>query len=45
MNTGSDGWVPTTQLRFMVRAAGKKMPERRVLQQWWAPDVPAYMRN
>jgi hypothetical protein len=45
---------PTARLRWVERApAGggvvideaKYLESLRVLQQWWAPAVPAYMRN
>jgi hypothetical protein len=41
----SDGKLaPTAKLRFLDRASGATMREV-VLQQWWAPDVPSYMRD
>lgn len=41
--------APTTRLRFERRAVND-IPElpahvRFVLQQWWAPNVPGYMRS
>ena len=45
-------YAPTSKLRFIERrppddpvdgpAGG---PARKILQQWWAPDMPAYMRG
>jgi len=40
--------VPTAKLRFVSRAVppdtdGGTASIARILQQWWAPDVPAYM--
>jgi hypothetical protein len=36
----SEGYVATERLRWVKRGKG-----RVVLEQWWAPDVPAYMRS
>lgn len=40
-------WKPTARLRFVARAVptreGTAMLSVRILQQWFAPDVPAYM--
>jgi hypothetical protein len=35
--------APTPKLRFVVRPVGPTM--QSVLQQWWAHDVPEYMRE
>jgi hypothetical protein len=35
-------WKPTARLRWEERRQGDAIPYR-VLQVWWAPDVPAYM--
>jgi hypothetical protein len=49
--TAADNLAPTARLRFVLRtpldAAAcslNAMPER-ILQQWWAEDVPGYMRR
>jgi hypothetical protein len=38
---------PTARLRWVEHAMGPSFTGTppRVLQQWWAPAVPAYMRN
>jgi hypothetical protein len=43
---------PTANLRFVDRVVPidsvdgpASPPVRRILQQWWAEDMPAYMRN
>jgi hypothetical protein len=39
---------PTARLRWVERPAGSALDDNatmQVLQQWWAPAVPAYMRN
>ena len=53
----SDTWVPTAKLRFVERGGdmvqGVTIPAgatsswvpRRILQQWYAEDVPGYMRS
>ncbi len=35
--------VPTESLRFIDDVRGMQM--QRVLQQWYAPDMPKYMRG
>ena len=36
----SDGKLkPTTKMRWITREGA----QYRILQQWWAPDVPSYM--
>jgi hypothetical protein len=35
--------VPTENLRFIDVVRGMQM--QRVLQQWYAPDMPKYMRS
>jgi hypothetical protein len=49
MNTGADNFKPTARLRFVLRKPVSEnscdlnaMPVR-ILQQWFAPNVPAYM--
>jgi hypothetical protein len=40
--------APTPRLRWVERPAPRfKAPKAtvRVLQQWWAPDVPSFMRD
>jgi len=46
------GFVPTARLRFVVRAdvvradvVDVEASLGRVLQQWWAPDLPGYMAD
>jgi hypothetical protein len=34
---------PTSYLRFVERQDGKK--KLRILQQWWAEQMPSYMRD
>lgn len=34
--------APTARLRWVERMVEEVFTER-VLQQWWAPDVPGYM--
>lgn len=49
----SSDWKPTTRLRFVEREGEPVLGEdeklratvRYVLQQWHAPDLPAYMRG
>jgi hypothetical protein len=39
---------PTAKLRFVERTVhleGEDVGTVRVLQQWWAEPMPAYMRN
>jgi hypothetical protein len=39
---------PTPRLRWVERAAGSALDDNatmHVLQQWWAPQMPAYMRD
>jgi hypothetical protein len=39
---------PTSKLRFIERETsldGENCDTMRVLQQWWAQDVPKYMRT
>jgi hypothetical protein len=45
-------WVPTARLRFVEREVpldnpGQLVTKRtvRILQQYWAQDVPGYMRK
>lgn len=52
MSTAADNYKPTARLRFIERlppadpidgpAGG---PARRILQQFWGPEAPAYMRD
>ena len=40
--------VPTTRLRFVKRDVPTEpgvARELRILQQWWAEDMPGYMRS
>ena len=43
----NDDWVPTARLRFVKRReiADVDAPIVRILQQYWAQDVPGYMRK
>lgn len=43
----SDGsWQPTTRLRFVMYTSPLgTTPPQKILQQWWAPDMPGYMRD
>lgn len=48
----NDDWVPTARLRFVEREVpldnpGQLVTKRtvRILQQYWAHDVPGYMRK
>jgi hypothetical protein len=53
----SDDWKPTTRLRFVERGADliggasvhgaptSTVVPRKILQQWFAPDMPAYMQS
>ena len=41
----SDELVPTPQLRWVRRCALDEVFGRDVLQQWYAEDLPAYMRS
>jgi hypothetical protein len=49
MGTAADGWKPTARLRFVERAAatvkGKPTFTAKILQQFWAPNMPAYMAD
>ncbi len=36
--------APTARLRWVERGDGVTAPTMPVLQQWWAEDVPGYMR-
>lgn len=41
-------WVPTARLRFVLRQRAEPdatMIMATILQQWFAPDVPGYMRR
>jgi hypothetical protein len=40
-------FVRTPILRFVERQVkdGKRTATIRVLQQWWAPNMPSYMNN
>jgi hypothetical protein len=46
-------FAPTPRLRFIIKAVGDLTLTQkygytqtaRVLQQWWAPDVPMYMAD
>jgi hypothetical protein len=48
-------WQPTARLRFVVRTVDitadmppnfmKATRDMRILQQWYAPDMPGYMRD
>ena len=45
-----DKLVPTTKLRFVKRrfttGPGDEIGDTRtILQQWWAEDMPGYMRD
>lgn len=44
----SGDWKPTPRLRFVERAI-QEIPDigrrARILQQWWAPDLPGYMAD
>jgi hypothetical protein len=49
MRTAADTWAPTAKLRFVERipvdpANPIPLHSVRILQQWWAEDVPGYMR-
>jgi len=48
------GWIPTARIRYVSREGAPVLvdPKRKIysegptvfaLQQWWAPNVPAYM--
>lgn len=47
--------APTSKLRWVMRTEAEAPPDadgmrwvptpQRVLQQWWAADVPSYMRG
>lgn len=39
----TDAYVPTPRLRFVYRDTLSE--GLRVLQQWFAPDMPGYMRD
>jgi hypothetical protein len=44
--SGTPAFAPTTRLRFVERAMSldaENCRTVRILQQWWAPDVPKYM--
>lgn len=43
----NDDWIGTTKLRFVERQIGTEPVARiaSILQQWYAPDVPGYMRD
>ena len=43
----NEDWVPTPRLRFVKRReiADIDAPIVRILQQWFAADVPGYMRR
>jgi hypothetical protein len=46
----TDNYKPTAHLRWVTReieAGGRKASPRteQILQQWWAPDMPAYMQS
>ena len=46
----SEKFIPTARLRFVKRAhefqsMDPTMPMQRILQQWWAEDMPSYMRD
>jgi hypothetical protein len=45
--TDPSTYVRTPTLRFVERAVqdGKRTTVVRVLQQWWAPNMPAYMAD
>jgi len=46
--TMADNFVPTAGLRFVlrdVRIGEDLVRNTRILQQWWAPEVPRYMRG
>ena len=41
-------FAPTSKLRFVERETSldaENAQTMRVLQQWWAPDLPAFMRG
>ena len=47
-----EGWVATARLRFVERPLPETMVEgvrtlhvARILQQWFAPELPRYMRG
>jgi hypothetical protein len=47
MNKLTD-FAPTTKLRFIEKESSldaENAQTIRVLQQWWAPDVPEFMRG
>lgn len=42
--------APTAKLRWVMRTRNPKDPKiiresNRILQQWWAPNVPDFMRR
>jgi hypothetical protein len=45
----NDDWQPTTRLRFVNYTsplnASPVSGARKILQQWWAPNMPAYMQD
>jgi hypothetical protein len=41
-------WRPTARLRFVERPLaeyGEEHRGARILQQWWGPELPSYMRD
>jgi hypothetical protein len=51
MGTAADGWKPTARLRFVERPAPTTLDKKgkpiitRILQQFWAPNMPSYMAD
>jgi hypothetical protein len=41
----ANNYRPTTQLRFVIRNSSPDDMPKRILQQWWAEDMPGYMRD